>query len=133
MKQFSTAPAVDKTRPAQLRCRPGDLARVTVAWNPALVGRIVLVGELHSATEWGVTLLGEPGATLTKDRRQLKVASHMLAYDAALEPLRGDEDWARDACSTLISRSLEALRDVAPRVPLDFDKIATTFRPSEVR
>lgn len=74
----------------RLRCRPGDLARVIRAWNPALVGRVVLVGALHSATEWRVTLLGEPGMTLTKNRRRMTIASHMLAYDVALEPLRGE-------------------------------------------
>jgi hypothetical protein len=74
-----------------LRCRPGDLARVIEAWNPALVGRIVLVGSAHSATEWNVLLLGEPGMTLTKNRKRMTAGNSMLAYDRALVPLRGEE------------------------------------------
>lgn len=76
----------------ELRCRPGDLARVIAAWNPALVGRIVVVGEIHSLIEreWRVTLLGEPGMTLTKNRRRLGIGNKMLAVDSSLEPLRGE-------------------------------------------
>lgn len=70
-----------------LRCKPGDLARIKYAWNQALVGRLVLVGEAHSTTEWKVTLLGSAGVTLTKDRRRLTAGNRMLAYDSALEPL----------------------------------------------
>ncbi|KWE77267.1 hypothetical protein WL78_00455 [Burkholderia ubonensis] len=87
-----------------LRCRPGDLARVTRAWNPALVGRVVLVGELHSLgeSEWNVTLLGEPAMTFTKNRKRLTIGNRALAFDHALEPLRGDEPPAeankREAC-----------------------------------
>lgn len=74
---------------ARLRCRPGDLARVVSAWNPALVGRIVLVGRIHKSTEWTITLLGEPGVTLTKNRRRLGIGNNMLADDAQLEPIYG--------------------------------------------
>lgn len=74
---------------ARLRCRPGDLARVVSAWNPALVGRIVLVGRIHRATEWTITLLGEPGVTLTKNRRRLGIGNNMLADDSQLEPVHG--------------------------------------------
>lgn len=76
----------------ELRCRAGDLARVVRAWNPALVGRIVLVGTLHSRDEleWNVTLLGEPGMTITGDRKRLGIGNNMLAPDWTLEPLRGD-------------------------------------------
>jgi hypothetical protein len=74
-----------------LRCRPGDLARVIEAWNPALIGRLVLVGASYSATEWHVTLLGEAGFTLTKQRRRMTICNSMLAYDRSLEPLRGEK------------------------------------------
>lgn len=78
---------------ANLRCRPGDLARVIRAWNPALVGRIVLVGAFHSIreSEWNVTLLGAPSMTLTKNRKRLRIGNRMLAHDSYLEPLRGEE------------------------------------------
>lgn len=74
-----------------LRCRPGDLARVVDAWNPALVGRIVLIRMAHSETEWVVTLLGEPGVTLTKNRTRMVASNSALAYDSALEPIRAVE------------------------------------------
>lgn len=83
-----------------LRCRPGDLARVVSAWNPALIGRTVLVGKIHRASEWRITLLGEPGITLTKNRRRLGVGNNMLADDSQLEPMRGGmggEDAIKDA------------------------------------
>ncbi|SDV47933.1 hypothetical protein SAMN05216551_10410 [Chitinasiproducens palmae] len=70
-----------------MRCKPGDLALIKNAWNKALVGRLVVIGSAHSATEWNVTLVGEPGLTLTKNRRRLTAARRMLAYDAALEPI----------------------------------------------
>ncbi|MGQ7905007.1 hypothetical protein [Burkholderia sp. BC1] len=77
-----------------LRCRPGDLARIKEAWNPALIGRIVLVKAAHSETEWVVTLLGAPGVTLTKDRNRLVACNRGLAYDSALEPIRAVKpDW----------------------------------------
>lgn len=74
-----------------LRCKPGDLAKVKTAWNPALIGRIVLIKAAHSKTEWVVTLLGEPGVTLTKNRKRIAASNCALAYDAALEPIRAIE------------------------------------------
>ncbi|RQZ50905.1 hypothetical protein DIE17_03775 [Burkholderia sp. Bp9099] len=74
-----------------LRCKPGDLARIKEAWNPALIGRVVLVKAAHSETEWVVTLLGEPGVTLTKSRKRIVASNCALAYDAALEPIRAIE------------------------------------------
>lgn len=71
-----------------LRCRPGDLARVVSAWNPALIGRVVLIKAAHSKTEWVVTLLGAPGVTLTKNRKRIAASNCALAYDSALEPIR---------------------------------------------
>ena len=73
---------------SRLRCRPGDLARGVSAWNPALGGRIVLINAAHSRTEWVVTLLGEPGVTLTKNRKRIAASNCALAYDSALEPIR---------------------------------------------
>ncbi|MCM2546217.1 hypothetical protein ACVCII_03915 [Burkholderia glumae] len=78
---------------ASLRCKAGDLARVVSAWNPALVGRTVIVGEMHSVRdrEWRIILLGEPGFTLTKNRFRLGIGNNMLAGDEQLEPLRPEE------------------------------------------
>ncbi|MCA8492584.1 hypothetical protein [Burkholderia arboris] len=76
-----------KTNRGRLRCKPGDLARIKYAWNQSLVGRIVVIGDRHSATEWNVTLIGVAGVTLTKDRRLMTATSRLLAYDEALEPL----------------------------------------------
>ncbi|WP_186211643.1 hypothetical protein [Burkholderia gladioli] len=132
MKHHSTAPAVDKARPAPLRCRPGDLARIVYSTNPTLLGRIVVVEKWGEHDGWNVTLLGAPSFGLEIGTGRPVIGHKTVLRDSSLEPLRGDQVWARDACSTLVSRSLNALRDVAPRVPLDFDKIATTFRPSEV-
>lgn len=77
-----------QTSLGELRCRLGDLARVVEAWNPALVGRIVLIKAAHSPTEWVVSLLGEPGLTLTKNRKRIVASNCALAYDSALEPIR---------------------------------------------
>lgn len=79
-----------ETSASGLRCRPGDLAKIKEAWNPALVGRIVLIKAAHSRTEWVVTLLGEPGVTLTKNRKRIAASNCALAYDSALEPIRAD-------------------------------------------
>ncbi|VWB97780.1 hypothetical protein BLA15816_04725 [Burkholderia lata] len=76
-----------KTNRGRLRCKPGDLARIKYAWNQSLVGRIVVIGDRHSATEWNVTLIGGAGVTLTKDRRLMTATSKLLAYDEALEPI----------------------------------------------
>lgn len=65
----------------------GDLAKVKEAWNPALVGRIVLIKAAHSGTEWVVALLGSP-VTLTKNRKRITAGNCALAYDSALEPIR---------------------------------------------
>lgn len=80
-----------RTSASGLRCRPGDLARVVSAWNPALIGRVVLIKAAHSKTEWVVTLLGEPGVTLTKNRKRIAASYCALAYDSALEPIRAIE------------------------------------------
>lgn len=80
-----------KEEAKRLRCRPGDLAKIKEAWNPALVGRIVLIKAAHSRTEWVVTLLGEPGVTLTKNRKRVATSNCALAYDSALEPIRTGE------------------------------------------
>lgn len=71
-----------------LRCKEGDLARIVDAWNRTLVGRVVLVESFHKENEWRITLLGEPGVTLTKNRRRLGIGNKMLADDAQLEPIR---------------------------------------------
>lgn len=77
-----------KKSTASPRCKPGDIAKIKEAWNPALIGRIVLIKAAHSDTEWLVTLLGEPGLTLTKNRKRIVASNRALAYDSALEPIR---------------------------------------------
>lgn len=76
-----------QTRVSGLRCKPGDLARIKAAWNPALIGRIVLIKAAHSEAEWVVSLIGEPGVTLTKNRKRIAASNFALAYDSALEPI----------------------------------------------
>lgn len=85
-----------ETSVGRRRCRRGDLARVVEAWNPALVGRIVLVRAAYSETEWVVTLLGEPGVTLTKNRKRIVASNCALAYDSALEPIRAADPESAD-------------------------------------
>ncbi|WP_341771845.1 hypothetical protein [Burkholderia ambifaria] len=87
-----------------LRCKPGDLARVVSAWNPALIGRVVLIKAAHSKTEWVVSLLGEPGVTLTKNRKRIAASNCVLAYDSALEPIRAIE---RDEMACFMAASEE--------------------------
>lgn len=107
--------AKGKTNRGRLRCKPGDLARIKYAWNQSLVGRLVVIGEQHSSTEWNVTLLGGVGVTLTKDRRQMTATSRLLAYDAALEPL-GQLDEMDDAVM------VEGERDARPSPHPDFSE-----------
>lgn len=74
-----------------LRCKPGDLARVVHSTNPALIGRTVFVEGRHDAERWAVTLLGAPAFGLTIDGRR-PVIGHKTAFrDASLVPLRGNE------------------------------------------
>ncbi|ARK91098.1 hypothetical protein BOC42_28140 [Burkholderia pseudomallei] len=103
---------MNKESTARLRCRPGDLARVVSAWNPALVGRIVLVGRIHKSTEWTITLLGEPGITLTKNRRRLGIGNNMLADDAQLEPIHGSMVDSRESTDAAVHRPRDLPREL---------------------
>ena len=102
MGRSARARVNQQTTAVRLRCRPGDLATIKEAWNPALIGRVVLIKAAHSPTEWMVTLLGEPAVTLTKNRKRIATSNCVLAYDSALEPIRaveagtGDEITAAD-------------------------------------
>ncbi|QTP33689.1 hypothetical protein B7759_02292 [Burkholderia glumae] len=75
---------------ANLRCRPGDLARVVRSKNPALPGRIVVVDRLYETDCWAVTVLGEPVFGVAADNNGPILTNLYLFPDQALEPLRGD-------------------------------------------
>ncbi|WP_186183033.1 hypothetical protein [Burkholderia gladioli] len=78
----------------KLRCRPGDLARVIYAKNPALIGRICLVERMHdcSVGRWEVKLLGMPAFGITQNTNCPVVTNDFLCRDVSLLPLRGDGD-----------------------------------------
>jgi len=90
------------------------------------------VTHARDAERWAVTVLGDPVFGVKAGDKRPIVTNDWAFRDSALLPLRGDHPESSDAHTGLISRSLDALRDVAPRVSLDFDKIAASFRPSEV-
>ncbi|WP_186010918.1 hypothetical protein [Burkholderia gladioli] len=75
---------------AELRCRPGDLARVVRSKNPALPGRIVVVDRLRAADCWEVTVLGEAVFGVAVGDHGPILTNYYLFPDYALEPLRGD-------------------------------------------
>ncbi|WP_082728961.1 hypothetical protein [Burkholderia sp. LA-2-3-30-S1-D2] len=131
MRNLSTASAEGKANPAQLRCRPGDLARIAYSWSLALAGRTVIVEKLRTDGSWNVTLLGEPAFGLTRGGIPI-IGDKFSFHDSSLVPLRGDHPETEDVRAELISHSLEALRNAAHRVPLDFERICATFPPSEV-
>ncbi len=74
---------------SQIRCKPGDLARIKKAWNELLEGRLVFIRRAYSSTEWLVYLLDGPAFAVSEDRCHLVVARAMIADDWALEPLHG--------------------------------------------
>ncbi|HDR9802416.1 TPA: hypothetical protein QDC55_003290 [Burkholderia cenocepacia] len=74
-----------------LRCRPGDLARIKSAWNTLLIGKIVLVRSAYTDSEWLVTLLDNPALTIRENRTGFVVTRAFIADDWSLEPLRGVE------------------------------------------
>ena len=74
---------------SQLRCKPGDLARIKKAWNELLEGRLVFIRRAYSATQWMVYLLDGPAFAISEDRCHMVVARAMIADDWALEPIGG--------------------------------------------
>ncbi|MDN7741602.1 MULTISPECIES: hypothetical protein [Burkholderia] len=74
----------------ELRCRPGDLARVVRSKNPALLRRIVVVDRLRSADCWEVSVLGQAVFGVAADDHGPILTNYYLFPDYALEPLRGD-------------------------------------------
>ncbi|MCM2546216.1 hypothetical protein ACVCII_03920 [Burkholderia glumae] len=91
MRNHSTATAEGKSRPAQLRCRPGDLARVVYSTNPTLLGRTVIVEEWGEHDRWNVTLLGAPAFGLSFRTRRPIVTNKTAFRDSSLVPLRGED------------------------------------------
>lgn len=81
---------------SQLRCKPGDLARIKKAWNELLEGRLVFIRRAYSSTEWLVYLLDGPAFGVSEDRCHLVVARAMIADDWALEPIGGVRDDERE-------------------------------------
>lgn len=81
---------------SQLRCKPGDLARINKAWNELLEGRLVFIRRAHSSTEWLVYLLDGPAFSVSEDRCHMVVARAMIADDWALEPIGGARDVVSD-------------------------------------
>lgn len=92
-----------KSGSSQLRCKPGDLARIKKAWNELLEGRLVFIRRPYSATQWMVYLLDGPAFAISEDRCHMVVARAMIADDWALEPIggvRGDNcEGATDSAS----------------------------------
>lgn len=76
---------------ANLRCRPGDLARITCSTSHSLINRICIVEYRNDTDRWAVTLLGEPAFGLTRRDRRPVVTNDFSFRDSSLEPLRGDE------------------------------------------
>lgn len=74
-----------------LRCRPGDLARITCSTNRTLINRICIVEYRNDTERWAVTLLGEPAFGLTRRDRRPVVTNDFSFRDSSLEPLRGEE------------------------------------------
>lgn len=76
-----------------LRCRPGNLARVIRSNNPALVGRIAVVERIHDIEvgRWEVTILGAPVFGITKRHKRPVITNRFVCRDTSLVPLRGDE------------------------------------------
>ncbi|MDN7741603.1 MULTISPECIES: hypothetical protein [Burkholderia] len=75
---------------AELRCRPGDLARVVYSTNPALLGRTVIVERWGEFDRWDVTLLGAPAFGLEFRTGRPVVGNKTAFRDSSLVPLRGD-------------------------------------------
>ncbi|WP_244120369.1 hypothetical protein [Burkholderia gladioli] len=77
---------------ANMRCRPGDLARVVHSTNPMLMGRTVIIENFCEEQErWFVTLLGEPAFGLGIKSGRPMISNEVYFRDTSLVPLRGDE------------------------------------------
>ncbi|BET09407.1 hypothetical protein THI4931_04490 [Pandoraea sputorum] len=102
---------------SQLRCKPGDLARIKKAWNELLEGRLVFIRRSYSATQWMVYLLDGPAFAISEDRCHLVVARAMIADDWALEPIGGvredDDEDATDSANQRTRLPLEAFEGSA--------------------
>ncbi len=94
----------------QLRCKPGDLARINKAWNELLEGRLVFIRRAYSATEWLVYLLDGPAFSMSEDRCHMVVARAMIADDWALEPVGGTREAVSDDVTGSDDRSVHRPR-----------------------
>lgn len=77
---------------SNLRCRPGDLARVVYSKHPTLVGRIVYVEAFNDEVgKWEVLLLGQPHFGFGQKTGRPMLGNEMYSRDSSLVPLRGEE------------------------------------------
>ncbi len=76
---------------AGLRCKPGDLARITSAWNNLLKGELVVVDYAIPGGRWMTHLIGEPVFTVRSGGQGYVVTRNLKARDGSLEPLNDRE------------------------------------------
>ncbi|WP_157692710.1 hypothetical protein [Burkholderia sp. ABCPW 11] len=79
----------------ELRCRPGDLARVIYSKLDGLVGRTVFVEGVGASPPdgshlWNVTLFGAPVVGVGPLSGRPRVTHKLRFSDSSLLPLRGD-------------------------------------------
>lgn len=75
-----------------LRCRPGDLAKIIYSKSPALIGRTVYVEAFDDeAGRWEVMLLGGPHFGFGFRTGRPMIGNDLLCLDSSLLPLRGEE------------------------------------------
>ncbi|AOK61973.1 hypothetical protein WM29_22850 [Burkholderia ubonensis] len=91
-----------ETNAGELRCKPGDVARVVRSANSALVGRIVTVAQLYGDGRWECILVGDPVLGMADDGTGLVLTRDWLFPDPCLEPRLAE----RPAASTAFSESL---------------------------
>lgn len=80
----------------ELRCRPGDLARVIYSKLDGLVGRTVFVEGSGASLpdgshQWNVTLFGAPVVGVGPLSGRPRVTHKLTFRDSSLLPLRGDQ------------------------------------------
>lgn len=85
-----------------LRCKPGDLARITSAWNRLLVGELVIVNHALPDGRWMTHLVGDPAFTVRSTGPGYVVTRRLKAKDSSLEPLTDEQKQA--AIAAMIAR-----------------------------
>ncbi len=72
---------------ATARYKPGEMARIKIARNKLLEGKVVLIRSRYSATEWVVRMLDMPALVMAEDRSHYVATRALIADEWALEPL----------------------------------------------